>query len=139
MKILVIGGAGFIGSHLCELYANHHEVTSLDNYISGKKDNHVAGVEYLEMNSEDILTLKSEYNLIFHLGEYSRVEQSLSKIDYVLSNNLSPILNILKFFRFSNKLSFEILCLCKKYLSCLITILLYGLNSLLIKSMKSVA
>ena len=40
MKILVIGGAGFIGSHLCELYANNHEVTSLDNYISGKKDNH---------------------------------------------------------------------------------------------------
>ena len=97
MKILVIGGAGFIGSHLCELYANHHEVTSLDNYISGKKDNHIPGVEYLEMNSKDILTLESKYNLIFHFGEYSRVEQSLSKIDYVLSNNLSPILNILKF------------------------------------------
>jgi len=97
MKILVIGGAGFIGSHLCELYANDHEVTSLDNYISGKKDNHIAGVEYLEMNSKDILTLESKYNLIFHFGEYSRVEQSLNKIDYVLSNNLSPILNILKF------------------------------------------
>lgn len=97
MKILVIGGAGFIGSHLCELYANNHEVTSLDNYISGKKDNHIAGVEYLEMNSKDILTLEGKYNLIFHFGEYSRVEQSLSKIDYVLSNNLSPILNILKF------------------------------------------
>ena len=37
MRILIIGGAGFIGSHLCEAYANDHDVTSLDNYISGKK------------------------------------------------------------------------------------------------------
>ena len=97
MKILIIGGAGFIGSHLCELYANNHNVTSLDNYISGKKDNHIPGVEYLEMNAKDILTLDAKYNLIFHLGEYSRVEQSLDKIEYVLSNNLLPTLNILKF------------------------------------------
>ena len=41
MRILIIGGAGFIGSHLCESYAQQHDVTSLDNYISGKKENHV--------------------------------------------------------------------------------------------------
>jgi len=97
MKILIIGGAGFIGSHLCESYANDHIVTSLDNYISGKKDNHVHNVKYLDMDAKNILSLKEDYDLIFHLGEYSRVEKSLQKIDYVLKNNLRPILDILQF------------------------------------------
>ena len=97
MKILIIGGAGFIGSHLCESYANDHIVTSLDNYISGKKDNHVHDVNYLNMDVKNILSLKEDYDLIFHLGEYSRVENSLQKINYVLKNNLRPILDILQF------------------------------------------
>ncbi len=102
MNILIIGGAGFIGSHLCESYSKSHTVTSLDNYISGKKENHVAGVQYLNMDAKDILSIEPEYDLIFHLGEYSRVEQSLNKTDFVLENNLRPILNILKFARESN-------------------------------------
>jgi UDP-glucose 4-epimerase len=97
MKILIIGGAGFIGSHLCESYANEHIVTSLDNYISGKKDNHVHNVKYLDMDAKNILSLQEDYDLIFHLGEYSRVENSLQKIDFVLKNNLRPILDILQF------------------------------------------
>ena len=97
MKILIIGGAGFIGSHLCEAYANDHIVTSLDNYISGKKDNHVHNVKYLNMDAKNILNLKEDYDLIFHLGEYSRVENSLQKTDFVLKNNLIPILDILQF------------------------------------------
>ena len=97
MKILIVGGAGFIGSHLCESYVSSHNVTSLDNYLSGKKENHVDGVEYLEMDAKDILSLDAQYDLIFHLGEYSRVEKSLEKIDFVLENNSLPILNILKF------------------------------------------
>ena len=97
MKILIIGGAGFIGSHLCESYANEHIVTSLDNYISGKKNNHIHNVKYLDMDAKNILSLQEDYDLIFHLGEYSRVENSLHKIDYVLTNNLRPILDILQF------------------------------------------
>ena len=97
MKILIVGGAGFIGSHLCESYVSNHSITSLDNYISGKEENHINGVEYLNMDSKDILSLDAKYDLIFHLGEYSRVEQSLEKIDFVLENNILPIINILKF------------------------------------------
>jgi UDP-glucose 4-epimerase len=50
MKILVTGGAGFIGSHLCERLAedNANEVYSLDNYFTGSKENHVPGVTYIE-------------------------------------------------------------------------------------------
>ena len=97
MKILIIGGAGFIGSHLCEAYIQKHDVISIDNYISGKKDNHIKGVEYLNMDARDILSINDDFNLIFHLGEYSRVEKSLERIDFVLQNNSSPILNILRF------------------------------------------
>lgn len=97
MKILVIGGAGFIGSHLCESYAIRHEVTSIDNYISGSKDNHIDGVQYIEMDAINIKSLDKSYDLVFHLGEYSRVEKSLEKIDFVFENNLNPMINILQF------------------------------------------
>ncbi len=39
MKVLVTGGAGFIGSHLCERLSKDHEVICLDNFITGKKEN----------------------------------------------------------------------------------------------------
>ena len=97
MKILIIGGAGFIGSHLCEAYSANHDVTSIDNYISGKTDNHIDHVEYINFDAENILSLDRKFDIIFHLGEYSRVEQSLNKVDFVLANNSLPILNILKF------------------------------------------
>ena len=97
MKVLIIGGAGFIGSHLCEAYADKHDVTSIDNYISGKKSNHISNVKYIDMDASNILSLDNKFDLVFHLGEYSRVEQSLDKIDFVLENNLSPTLDILKF------------------------------------------
>lgn len=48
MKVLVTGGAGFIGSHLCETLSEFYEVISLDNYSSGSKDNHVKNVEYID-------------------------------------------------------------------------------------------
>ena len=102
MKILIIGGAGFIGSHLCEAYANEHDVTSIDNYLSGKKSNHVDNVKYMNLNAIDIMTIDEKFDVIFHLGEYSRVEQSLSKSDFVLENNTLPMLNVLKFAKNSN-------------------------------------
>ena len=97
MKILIIGGAGFIGSHLCEAYSVNHDVTSIDNYISGKLDNHIENVEYINLDVENILSIDKKFDIIFHFGEYSRVEQSLAKIDFVLKNNTSPILKVLKF------------------------------------------
>ena len=49
MKILVTGGAGFLGSHLCEkLLSNGHEVVALDNLVTGSKSN----IEHLLSNSK---------------------------------------------------------------------------------------
>jgi len=56
-KILVTGGAGFLGSHLCErLLRDGHEVICLDNYFTGSKDNilHLIGNPFFEVIRHDI-------------------------------------------------------------------------------------
>ncbi len=98
MNILIIGGAGFIGSHLCSYYiSTGNNVVSLDNYISGSPCNHIDGVEYLNMDAIDINNIQNNFDLIFHLGEYSRVEKSLKKVDFVLHNNLDPTFENIRF------------------------------------------
>lgn len=87
--ILVTGGAGFIGSHLVErLVKDGHKVISLDNYFTGSKDNHIAGAEYREGHTKDIAThIPEALDIIYHLGEYSRVEQSILEPDIVYDLN----------------------------------------------------
>lgn len=100
-NILVTGGAGFIGSHLCERLAHEgHSVTSLDNYFTGSFDNHVDGVSYIEALTQDIdLVIKNRPDLIYHLGEYSRVEQSFDDILTVWDYNTNGTFAVLEFAR----------------------------------------
>jgi UDP-glucose 4-epimerase len=97
MKILVTGGAGFIGSNLCERLVKEHEVVSIDNYSTGSISNHVPNVIYYNMNTKDISTLDFNPDLIFHLGEYSRVEQSFTDISTVMDSNFTGTYEVLKF------------------------------------------
>ena len=90
-KVLVTGGAGFIGSHLCEklLSTNTYKVYSLDNYSTGSKKNHIHGVNYIEGDTRNIINLVNErMDIVFHLGEYSRVEQSFKEMDLVWESNI---------------------------------------------------
>ena len=101
-KILVTGGAGFIGSHLCETLVKNRnlEIYSLDNYFTGSVKNHVKGVKYYEGNTSDIKKhIKHDIDLIYHLGEYSRVEQSFSDIEKVWEFNKEGIFSVLEFCR----------------------------------------
>lgn len=88
---VVTGGAGFIGSHLCERLAKEgYRVISLDNYFTGSKENHVEGVEYREGHTKDIAVhITEKPDIIFHLGEYARVEQSVLEPEMV--HNLNTI------------------------------------------------
>ena len=101
-KILVTGGAGFIGSHLCEKLAQdkNNKVYSLDNYSTGSVNNHVENVEYIVGSTVDVDSLISFTPVfIYHLGEYSRVEQSFEDINEVWKSNKDGIFAILEFTR----------------------------------------
>jgi len=98
--ILVTGGAGFVGSHLIEeLVKNkNNRVISLDNYFTGSKDNHVEGAEYIKGETKDIKDLITEIpDIIYHLGEYSRVLTSFDDIDFVWRLNVLGTFHVLEF------------------------------------------
>ena len=99
--VLVTGGAGFIGSHLCaRLVSDGHRVIILDNYFTGSRDNHVSGVEYREGHTKDIEQHVPETpDLIYHLGEYSRVERSLTEPALVLDLNAQGTQGVVEFWR----------------------------------------
>ncbi len=101
-RILVTGGAGFVGSNLCERLAsdNSCDVYSLDNYFTGSTDNHILGVEYIKGSTVDIATLIDfPPDIIYHLGEYSRVEQSFDDIEKVWQFNKDGTFAVLEFVR----------------------------------------
>jgi UDP-glucose 4-epimerase len=101
-KILVTGGAGFVGSHLCEKLAENknYDVYSLDNYFTGTTANHVANVTYIEGLTSDIESLITFVpDMVYHLGEYSRVEQSFDDMQKVWKFNKDGIFAVLEFVR----------------------------------------
>jgi UDP-glucuronate decarboxylase len=71
-RILVTGGAGFLGSHLCErLIADGHSVLCVDNYFTGSKDNisHLLGDPHFEAMRHDItFPLYVEVDEIYNLA-----------------------------------------------------------------------
>ena len=104
-NILVIGGAGYIGSHLIEtlIIQNKGRIFSLDNYSSGTKNNHFKGCKYIEGEAADISQLVTEkIDLVFHLGEYSRVESSFEDIKKVWDRNVCSFLPVLEFCKSNN-------------------------------------
>jgi nucleoside-diphosphate-sugar epimerase len=74
MRILVTGGAGFIGSNLCDsLLDQGHEVIALDNLLTGRLQNieaaaSKANFEFIERRTEDLNQLDLEVDAVFHLA-----------------------------------------------------------------------
>lgn len=100
--ILVAGGAGFIGSHLVEALAasGTNRVISLDAYFTGSQANHLPGVEYIEGHTKDIDDLCPDTpDLVFHLGEYSRVEQSFQDMALVWDLNKAGTFGVVEYCR----------------------------------------
>jgi UDP-glucuronate decarboxylase len=71
-RVLVTGGAGFLGSHLCERLLNDgHDVICLDNYFTGSKQNviHLLDNPYFELVRHDVITpFFAEVDQIFNLA-----------------------------------------------------------------------
>ncbi len=72
MRILVTGGAGFLGSHLCDrLIDQGHEVVCLDNFFTGNKQNirHLLGNDHFELIRHDVTDpFKVEVDQIYNLA-----------------------------------------------------------------------
>lgn len=78
MKVLITGGAGFIGTNLInKLLKEGHEVVSLDNYDSGLKENELFGCTYREGELEDLAYFNgSSFDMVYHLAALSRIQPS---------------------------------------------------------------
>jgi UDP-glucose 4-epimerase len=77
MKILVTGGAGFIGTNLIKrLLFEGHNVESIDNYDSGLVSNHVDGCNYHTGDIESIDLMDKDFDMIYHLAGLSRIQPS---------------------------------------------------------------
>lgn len=101
MKILVTGGAGFVGTNLISLLkkSNGNKIYSIDNYSIGSKDNHMTGVEYIDDDIQNIKSCKIDFDLIYHLAALSRIQPSFLNPNQVFQSNTNGTLKVLEYAR----------------------------------------
>jgi UDP-glucose 4-epimerase len=100
--ILVTGGAGHVGSHVIELLVGSGagRVISLDNYFTGRIDNHIAGAEYRRGHTKEIAALVPETpDIVYHLGEYARIASSFEDVAMVYDMNIAGTFAVAEFCR----------------------------------------
>ena len=101
MKVLVTGGAGFIGSHLMRcLKAHGDEPVALDNLSSGRRENLEEGMELIEMDVRDErlagVVATGQYDAIVHLAGQTLVSYSLEDPAFDADSNILGIVRVLE-------------------------------------------
>ncbi len=93
-KILVTGGAGFVGTNLINLLLKKtkFKIISIDDYSSGTKNNHIRNnrVKYYKGNTKNIAEIiknPREIIAVFHFGEFARIYQSFMKMNQCINSN----------------------------------------------------
>ena len=97
MRILVTGGAGFVGTNLIkQLLSDGHNVTSIDNYNTGKKENHIEGCHYIEADITEY-SFPIVYDLVFHMAAIARIQPSFESPEKYIDTNFSGTYNIVRY------------------------------------------
>jgi len=93
-KIVITGGAGFVGTNLIKLFLKKtsYKIISIDDYSSGSKKNHIKDkrIKYINGSSKNINKLinkPKEIKSIFHFGEFARIYQSFLKMNQCIDSN----------------------------------------------------
>lgn len=100
MRVLVVGGAGYIGSHMVKmLLGAGHEVITLDNLSSGHRDA-VLGGTFVEGDLADVAFLQGVFaqyqpEAVMHFASFIQVGESVRKPDIYYRNNVTNTLNLL--------------------------------------------
>ena len=99
MNVIVTGGAGFIGVNLIkQLIIEGHNVTSIDNYYTGKEENHIKGCWYVK---EDIRNINDygiyKPDIIFHLAAIARIQPSFKQPKEYFTTNANGTLNLIHY------------------------------------------
>jgi len=100
-RVLVTGGAGFIGSHVCEAYLSEGwDVTALDDLSTGRRDNVPGGVELVELDvrSPDVSDLfrTRRFDVVNHHAAQIDVRTSVARPRYDASINIDGLLALLE-------------------------------------------
>ena len=103
MKVMVTGGAGFIGTNLIKgLLKDGHEVVSLDNYSTGTEENHQEGCVYHDVDIRDAVDFDffmEEPDVIYHLAALARIQPSFEFPALTFEMNVLGTMNILEWAR----------------------------------------
>lgn len=103
MKLLVTGGAGFIGSHTVDLcLSKGYEVVVIDNMSTGKLENLPKGIEFIEADIRNFDFESLEVNGIIHTAAMANLSASLTKPLEANDHNVAGTLRILEFARKRN-------------------------------------
>ena len=94
MKVLVTGGAGFVGTNLIKrLLADGHQVLSIDNYYTGLKENHQFGCKYLNHDIRN-LTEFPKVDVVYHMAAIARIQPSFKAPKEYFTSNANATLNL---------------------------------------------
>ncbi|MFQ6057053.1 MAG: NAD-dependent epimerase/dehydratase family protein [Methanosarcinales archaeon] len=100
MKILITGGAGFIGSNLVKKLEKENEVVVLDNFSTGKREylsNCKATVINGDLrNKELVLKATKDIEVVIHLAAHTSVIESIENPSFDFENNVIGTLNLLE-------------------------------------------
>jgi UDP-glucose 4-epimerase len=99
MNVLVTGGAGFVGTNLIKrLLKDGHDVTSLDNYLSGFSSNHQDGANYIYGDVRNLTILDNlKYDIVFHLAAIARIQPSFKHPVEYFETNTNGTLNMVQY------------------------------------------